>query len=178
MRRPYGGGVPWQPHPHEVPAALPAPGLIWHDDDVAVVLDDFRVYSDMFEFTVVIMRHRADKPPGVLTGTPRSHLIMYDRPDDGTVPDDFLRVGLLLADGRKVTNLDDHPSDADLVLVRGGGTRGYDSEEQALRLWPLPPPGRLELVLEWPAYGTGELRVPLDADAIRAAATQAVRVWP
>ena len=33
-------------------------------------------------------------------------------------------------------------------------------------MWPLPPPGRLTVVCEWPSRDIPETRVKLDADAI------------
>lgn len=186
MWRPYGPEVPWNWRPSQIPVLVPAPGLIWRNDDTAVVLESIRAYSDMTEFTLVIMRRAAEPPEGMTNGAqlaasiriPRSHLSMHHAPRSHGVPPDFLRVGVLLADGRRATNLDDPPASADLVLVDGGGHGGRNGEEQRLRLWPLPPPGLLELVLEWPAFGMTELHVPLDADTIRAAAARAVRLWP
>jgi len=40
-------------------------------------------------------------------------------------------------------------------------------------LWPLPPPGRLALVCEWPAAGIPLTRTDIDAGAIHEAAQRA-----
>jgi hypothetical protein len=42
---------------------------------------------------------------------------------------------------------------------------------------PLPPPGRLEFVCEWPAAGIALTRVEVDADPIREAATRVTTLW-
>ena len=96
----------------------------------------------------------------------------------GEVSPDFLRVGVIVADGRTATNLDDNDPSADLVLAFHGGHGGPGGEEQRLRMWPLPPPGPLALVVEWPAVGLAERRVELDAQAISEAAARVVPVWP
>ena len=91
---------------------------------------------------------------------------------------DFLRVGIIVADGRTATNLDDNDASADLVLAFHGGHGGPGGEEQRLRMWPLPPLGPFALVVEWPAVGLAERRIELDARAIYDAAARAVPVWP
>ena len=39
----------------------------------------------------------------------------------------------------------------------GGGPQGYSSTDR-LWLWPLPPEGPIEFVMQWPALGVEELR--------------------
>ncbi|MFD4788604.1 ankyrin repeat domain-containing protein [Streptomyces sp. NPDC058459] len=111
-----------------------------------------------------------------------------------------LRVGLLLSDGRRVTSLDGTTT----RRVPFTGTDGEVREAQTaqavglipldprlhhshrslfktdvdLYLPELPPPGEATLVVEWPDEGIAETRVPVDADALRTAAGQAVEVWP
>jgi hypothetical protein len=45
-------------------------------------------------------------------------------------------------------------------------------------VWPLPPPGPVTFVCEWPAHGIGESRADVDARLIREAAVRAVPLWP
>ncbi|MGW8375538.1 ankyrin repeat domain-containing protein [Streptomyces sp. ODS28] len=111
------------------------------------------------------------------------------------------RVGLLLSDRRRVTNLDAvRPVDAEQPtdhLDSGEGTAlqhdvggqpltlrqlqqldgGY-SGRLGLHLSALPPEGPLTLVVEWPEEGLRETRTALDAGMLRAAAARAVEVWP
>jgi len=45
-------------------------------------------------------------------------------------------------------------------------------------LWPLPPPGPLAFVCEWPKKGIGERRVDIDASVVLDAAARAEPLWP
>lgn len=44
--------------------------------------------------------------------------------------------------------------------------------------WPLPPPGPLEFVCEWPPFGIPETRAGLDGQLILDAAARSIRLWP
>ncbi len=102
----------------------------------------------------------------------------------GQADPNALRVGLELADGRRVTTLDGEPWPASphgaqrvtLRQIAWGGGGFYDEVE--LLLSELPPPGPLALVVEWPDERVPETRVSLDAGAIRAAAARSVQIWP
>ncbi|HZC28844.1 MAG TPA: hypothetical protein VE269_03810, partial [Gaiellaceae bacterium] len=68
------------------------------------------------------------------------------------------------------------PSDEPVLIERGGGgaaTR-YD---QAYWLWPLPPPGTLGFVAEWPSEGIPLTRVEVDAKTILDASARATVLW-
>jgi hypothetical protein len=69
------------------------------------------------------------------------------------------------------------PNDTTLVLrpIFGGGGRFHRRWE--FYLWPLPPKGRLTMVVDWPAEGIPETYTELDAGEIRSAAARAVVVW-
>jgi hypothetical protein len=111
-----------------------------------------------------------------------------------------LRVGLLLADGRRVTSLDG--TTLRTVPITGPqGEAGAAATEQAVGLIPLdpglhhshrslfktdvdlylpelPPLGNTELVVEWPDEGIPETHTPVDAAALHAATGRAVEIWP
>lgn len=162
--------TPWQRERWEIPAAVAGATVIWRDGTTAVGLTGILAYSDIVEFTLTIWRRQ---PPEF------SHLdLVRQRAHGGEVSPDFLRVGVVVADGRMATNLDDNHASADLVLVSHGGFGGPGGEEQRLRMWPLPPPGPFALVVEWPVVGLAERRVELAARAISAAAARVVPVWP
>jgi hypothetical protein len=59
-----------------------------------------------------------------------------------------------------------------------GGPDGPEDIRMTLWIWPLPPPGPVTLACSWPSRGLDEARVVLDADAVRAAASQAQPLWP
>ena len=162
--------TPWQRERWEIPAAVPWATVIWRDRTTALGLTGIHAYSDIVEFTLTIWRRQLPE---------FSHLDrMRQHAHGGEVSADFLRVGVIVADGRTATNLDDNDASADLVLAFHGGHGGPGGEEQRLRMWPLPPLGPFALVVEWPAVGLAERRIELDARAINDAAARAVPVWP
>ena len=98
------------------------------------------------------------------------------------------RMGLALGDGTAVLahsrgrppRLDEPPAGWSLRPI--GGSGGGDSTEYrtsfGLWLWPLPPAGALELVLEMLERGIPETRLTLDADAMLAAVPGVRPMWP
>ena len=60
---------------------------------------------------------------------------------------------------------------------RGGGGTSH-CEQSRWWAWPLPPSGPLEFICHWPALGTGETRVGIDAQLILDAARRSIRLWP
>jgi hypothetical protein len=96
----------------------------------------------------------------------------------GMLDDEFLRIGVQFADGAKATNVPgphphfDHEPDGP-VLHGGGGGGGGGHWRQAEWVWPLPPPGPLAFVCEWPAAGIPETRKEIDAQLILDAAERA-----
>lgn len=59
----------------------------------------------------------------------------------------------------------------------GGGVDGW-SFDMEYRVRPLPLPGPLAFVCEWPGRGIPASRMEVDGGAIRAAADAAVTLWP
>jgi hypothetical protein len=87
------------------------------------------------------------------------------------------------ADGRKASNLGRRPftdgeEPAPPVLTQGGGGGGGQIWDMEQWVWPLPPPGPLAFVCEWPARGIVESRTEIDARSILQAAERAVTLWP
>lgn len=120
------------------------------------------------------------------------------RSDGGGHRQSGLRVGLLLADGRRVTSLD-ATTEQTVPVVGPSELRAYASRSVPTGLIPLdpgglgdslfrtcvdlylpelPPPGETRLVVEWPDEHIPETGTPVDAAALRAAAAHAVEVWP
>ena len=108
------------------------------------------------------------------------------------IPDEMLRFGVEFADGRKATNTADEPL-ANLeggsmhrsvaveaygappgpVLQAGGGGGGGGNWKQSIWIWPLPPPGRLTFVCQWPAAGIELTRHEIEAQLLLDAAKHA-----
>jgi hypothetical protein len=58
----------------------------------------------------------------------------------------------------------------------GGGMHTYSSADH-LWLWPLPPDGEIEIVMQWPAFGIGETRVIIDAGTVSELSARARPFW-
>jgi hypothetical protein len=89
--------------------------------------------------------------------------------------DDFLRFGVELSDGRKLTNVYERPDDAILMRTSGGG--GDKTFTWNYWLWPLPPAGTLTFVCEWPGFDIELTRTGVDAQEALDAARRARLLW-
>lgn len=94
----------------------------------------------------------------------------------------MLRFGVEFSDGRKATNVDRHAPregepESPVLWGRGGGSSGSRSQ-QGFWLWPLPPPGPLGFVCEWPAAELALSRAEIDAQVVIDAASRAQAVFP
>ncbi|MEU4424108.1 hypothetical protein AB0F81_26060 [Actinoplanes sp. NPDC024001] len=101
-----------------------------------------------------------------------------------------LRFGVRFPDGSRATTAGnafpgwapatDRP--APPMLVEGDGGASSDDRfyrgDQQLWLWPLPPPGPFEFLVEWPGMDLGVAATTLDGDAIARAAKLAEPYWP
>ena len=152
------------------PGVVPIETLqLGRTEQVAVASTGISVYAAGFEiFVTARIRPGARDPESGMPDPPR---------DLGAARRSF-RFGLQLSDGRKVISRhggrrpDDDAEPAGPILrpfLGGGGPRSHFSRWRA---WPLPPPGPLESVCEWPTFGIAETRASIDA------ARRSVRPWP
>ncbi len=93
-----------------------------------------------------------------------------------------LRFVIRFADGREAIadNRPGHPADPGRQLPRISfrSGQGSDSEwEHRMWVWPLPPPGPLTILCEWPAMAIPETTAVLDASVILDAAAGAATLW-
>jgi hypothetical protein len=98
---------------------------------------------------------------------------------------DMLRFGIEFPDGSKATNVGgrlrhhgvgEEPPPAP-VLQTNGGSSGGGHWQQDLWIWPLPPPGVLTFVCEWPAAELELTRSELDAQLVIDAAGRAQDIF-
>jgi hypothetical protein len=102
----------------------------------------------------------------------------------------FLRVGMELADGTRVSNLGgrrgrhhdpERPPEGSVLSQHGGGGGTGGSGSVTMRpgfwLWPLPPDGPLRLSCEWPLVDVPLSTVEIDATALTDAAARATPLW-
>lgn len=178
----------WGPPEDELATLLPVREVLGTTEQASVALVWALVHSDGVAFRVERRLRRGDLPAREWQQlvTEFAEHGMFGELED---PAARLRFGVVLGDGEQV--LDSHPfgqgKDPNVmpthhVLVRsGGGSGGSDrfySGSDTLWLWPLPPSGPIELVMQWPALGIGEVRVALDGDRILDLAQQVVPLWP
>ena len=93
------------------------------------------------------------------------------------LPPQLLRICVQFADGRTATNIGGHDRPVGgpgMWPLRGGGGGGGGESRFHQGYWisPLPPPGPVNLVCEWPAVEIPVMRQEIDAQLIRDAARQ------
>ena len=106
-------------------------------------------------------------------------------------PAGFLRIGIELADGTRISNLgnphrhlwrpDAVPQGPLLVPSSGGGGSagaGRVTMSPGYWLWPLPPPGPLRVFVEWPALDIPLSSAELDSEPLLDAAARSQLLWP
>lgn len=144
------------------------------NERVAIFLNSLQVYPAGFEVVVHVV---AREGFGL---DPFSYRPDREAERGGRIPPGRLRLGFALADGSKASNTfarrsgraEEAEPSAPLMTIRGG--RGQEDEwSQTYWVWPLPPPGPLEFVSEWPAADLPLTRAALDSAAILAAAARA-----
>jgi hypothetical protein len=160
---------------------MPMPFELWavlaRTDSVAIALHDGLAYTDGFTFGLSLRRRQGRRGP---EGDP-INLWHHTR---GEIPPEALRFGLQFADGAKATVFDQHrwfvtaDAPAGPTLVQHGGMGRERSWEMPFWSWPLPPPGPVAFVCEWPAEQIELTRYEIDAAVIREAAAKAEALWP
>lgn len=158
------------PPANEVGVVVAAAMELVRTASIAVAIPGFTVFSTGLWFTLCL-RHR-----GLIREKPiRIPIHPLERPDG-------LHFGVQFADRGKATTVEPlYPGEAPFPPhlakrgVQGHGSRGFDAE---LWLWPLPPPGSLAFVVEWPEQGIPLTRRELDAQPILEAAARIEQLWP
>ena len=181
---PGWAAVPWHGPPDNAIGAPVAVRLVLARTDAAAVLvNGLTAFQAGFELELAIRRRTY--PPEHDHWASRMPLEMH-RASAGELPDDLLRFGIEFSDGRKVTTLDSFPgpdapagasADRPVLLPQGGGGDGR-RWDQRYWVWPLPPPGPLAFVCEWPALGIEVTRLEIDAQLVLDAAGRAEVLWP
>ena len=154
------------------------PQVLARAPTVVVALDRVTAYPDGFEIGVSArLRRDAGETPSVAE--------LHRRAWSGTspFPGESLRIGVVFADGRRRVAENFRPgrgpaehSDIQLRALRGGGSPYH--YDQWFWVAPLPPPGPLGIIVEWPGQGLAETRVDLDGARIADAGSRAERLWP
>jgi hypothetical protein len=177
---------PWRSPPSgAVPGVVALELVIVANDKVAVVVSSLAAYPEGFEFelrTFGSPRFEHENP--MLFEGPMGHRMrMRGMP----IGPELLRFGFEFADGARATNLpspgrtppgprSDGPPSPPVLTHRGGGGGGLNWN-QKYWVWPLPPPGPLAFVCEWPAFDVPETRVEIDAQLVIDAAARSRRLF-
>jgi hypothetical protein len=107
---------------------------------------------------------------------------VHHRPGRGSSYEEMLRFGIEFSDGRRATNVDGSWYGEEMpqgpVLWGMGGGGGGGCWRQDFWVWPLPPPGPVALVCEWPAAGLALARTEIDAQVLFDAAARARGLFP
>ena len=177
-------GPAWRAAPDDLlPGVVPLELVIGRSDNTAVTLTGLRAFPTGLEMRLkVLVRGRI--------GRRDLHSEVFDGPfERRDRPASGFRWGFELADGRRATNVDpfedlypENPAEGWVpsrpVLNGGGGGGSRHSVERDQWLWPLPPPGRLRVVCQWPDQGIELTTTDLDAEPFIEAAGRAVPLWP
>ena len=170
------------PPADQFPGIVPVELVIGRSHRAAVMLTCLRAFPDGVAMTLLArtrerMGRRFILDDEVFDGP-------YRHDQDEAWQRDRFKWGLEFSDGRRVTSVDPWPASFEPthvpdrpVLMAGGGGGGARAVERDYWLWPLPPPGAIKVVCQWPQLGIDPTTSVIDADEVRAAASRAQAVW-
>lgn len=172
---------PWTGRPQGPPlGAAVSELLLARSEQAAVYVDYLDAYPEGFELVIGVGASVAYRELGRDGDGPdifgRHWPIIGERRD--VLPPQLLRIGVQFADGRTATNIGGHdrPVGGPTMRPLPGGGHGGGREScfhQGYWVSPLPPPGPVGLVCEWPAVGISVARQEIDAQLILDAAETA-----
>jgi hypothetical protein len=152
---------------NQVPVSVAFDAVLARTEDVAAFVSGLHVYQNGVRFRVELRMRTALLGPGSATSA------LIER--GPTV----LLVGVELADGRRCVHDRYGMSDPSGPMLRGqGGGGGSRDASLELFLSPLPPAGVNKLLCAWPWLGIADQVSLLPTDDIRAAAANAIELWP
>ena len=173
---------PWAGPPQgTLPGVVALELVLAQTDKVAVCVTRVAAYPTGFAFDVVTMSAPGQSEGGFLDPMAIGSFgpLRHRGPGaDGELPATLIRIGVQFADGSKATNTSSGFDDGTdvpagpMMRFQGGGGSGANWR-QGLWVWPLPPPGSLEFVCEWPAAGIPLTRHEIDAQTILDAVARA-----
>ena len=163
--------------------AVPINFVLARTPRAAVTVQHITAYPSGFEFEVGV----AARLEGEIWDPMHGLAGFRGRPGQrgGEMADEILRFSIQYADGSKATSLgppmigpQDQQQKGPILQHQEGGGGGGTVATQRFWAWPLPPPGPLAFVCEWPKYAISLTRHEIDADVIREAAKRAIELWP
>lgn len=175
---------PWVGPPHgTLPGVVALELVLAQTEKVAVYVLTLLAYPTGFEFDVLtISADRWNDELDPMMFGPHRHRSRRHGGEEEELPDELLRIGVQFANGAKATNTAGFQHDQEPppgpVMQAGGGGGGGGQWHQTQWVWPLPPPGPLSFVCEWPAAEIALTRSEIDAQIILDAASHAQVLFP
>lgn len=174
---------PWTGRPQGQPLGAVVDGLLLaRSERAALYIDYIDAYPEGFELeirasTSVAYHELAREGDGSGPDVFGRHWPMVGERRD-VLPPQLLRVGVQFADGRIATSIGGHDRPVGgpvMDALRGGGGGGGRESRFRQGYWisPLPPPGAVAVVCEWPVLGIPVVRQEIDARLIGDAAGKA-----
>lgn len=179
----------WSSAPEDVlPGVVPVELLIARSASTAVMITGIRAFPDGLAMNLAI-RVRGPLERRDL------HSEVFDGPYHHGMGEQWqaerLKWGFEFADGRRATNIDPPAWDGEderpwkdktwrpdrPVLNGQGGGGSQRAIDRDYWLWPLPPPGRLRVVFQWPQQGIATTTHDLDAQPFLDAAARSQAIW-
>jgi hypothetical protein len=168
-----GGAMRALPRPDgQVPTPVATRLMLAHTDQVAVAVMGLWAFAAGFDLLVIV--ELRNEIPGTSVASFLADL------EDEPLEDEFCRLGVQFSTGEKAANTGPEGSGGiagPIMTVRGGGA-GLLVRQWRYWVSPLPPPGPLAFVCEWPYFGITESRTEIDAQPILDAASQSIVLWP
>jgi hypothetical protein len=158
------------PSQAELPVGVPLSLAVARNDRAALILGPIQVYSDGFEIGAnLLVRDHDEEHAHFFDPFSRHHW----QPKDAIV-----RLAFVFADGTSVEAFRGLDGESERTLVPMGGGGGPGRWSTSFWSWPLPPPGKVEVVCTWPVHGIAETRTSFDAQPILDAAARVEQLWP
>jgi hypothetical protein len=182
--REWASPVWFGPPGEELPVCVPLALVVARSASAVIALSHASAYSTGIAIEFVVQSH----------GLPEreAQRLFHEQhmpPTEGDPAPAYLRLGIELADGSRASNLGgrhhphdpEHPPDGPVLMPHGGGGGSSGQGRVTMRpgfwMWPLPPPGVVRLICEWPLLDIPLTTVELDGADLRAASERAVKLW-
>jgi hypothetical protein len=150
-----------------LPGIVPIEHVLAQTERVAVCVTRLAAYPTGFELDLLAMitPDEDDFDPILF----HRHALLRSRRVD-ELPPEILRFGVQFADGSRATNTGafqrEQQRPTPPVMHQAGGHGGGGQWRHTYWVWPLPSPGSLTLVCEWPAMNIALTEYELDARLI------------
>jgi hypothetical protein len=168
----------------QLPAVAPLSAVLATTDNVSIALICARIFTDGVEFIIERKIRRKNLSRIDFRNLAQNDRFMPDEENQAT----RLQYGVLLSDGQKITSRHSWAEDPHqtqiaphhILVPTDGSGGGSDSRYQyhdGLWLHPLPPPGSIDFVTQWPNGGIKETHTAIDADMILSLASAVRPLW-